>query len=79
MSRPGLIFPDTNDCPYVIAEAVWDIRNRQDGPHTHKLIRERYFTENFFMLAVQYVFDSNEWTFTTDEKRKFRKIYRGTP
>jgi len=75
-TRPGLTLPDPMDCPQAIAEAVWDVRNRNSGEHTRKLFREKYFTESFFMLAVEATYAANDWMFTADEKKKFRKLYR---
>lgn len=76
-TRPGLILPDPETCPQVIAEAVWDVRNRQGGPLTQRLIQDRYATEKFFMMAVEQVFYANEWSFTAEDKRNFRSVYRG--
>jgi len=77
-TRPGLTLPDPWECPQTVAEAIWDVRNRQDGYHTHKFLREKYGTENFFMLAVEMVYEVNSWTLTQAEKKTFRKIYRET-
>ena len=77
-TRPGLTLPDPLECPQTVAEAIWDVRNRQDGYHTHKFLREKYGTENFFMLAVEMVYEVNSWTLTQAEKKQFRKIYRET-
>jgi len=77
-TRPGLTLPDPWECPQTVAEAIWDVRNRQDGYHTHKFLREKYGTENFFMLAVEMVYEVNSWTLTQAEKKQFRKIYRET-
>jgi len=77
-TRPGLTLPDPWECPQTVAEAIWDVRNRQDGYHTHKFLRDKYGTENFFMLAVEMVYEVNSWTLTQAEKKTFRKIYRET-
>ena len=77
-TRPGLTLPDPWECPQTVAEAIWDVRNRQDGYHTHKFLRDKYGTENFFMLAVEMVYEVNSWTLTQAEKKQFRKIYRET-
>jgi len=78
-TRPGLTHPDPRECPQTVAEAIWDIRNRQDGFHTHKLLREKYGTVDFYMLAVEMVYEVNSWTLSTVDKKNFRKIYRETP
>ena len=78
-TRPGLTLPDPWECPQLVAEAIWDIRNRQDGFHTHKFLRDKYGTENFYMLAVEMVFEVNGWTLTTADKKLYRKVYRETP
>jgi len=78
-TRPGLILPDPWECPQLVAEAIWDIRNRQDGAHTHKFLRDKYGTEDFYMLAVEAVFESNSWTLTANDKKVFRKAYREVP
>jgi hypothetical protein len=77
-TRPGLTLPDPWECPQTVAEAIYDIRNRQDGFHTHKLLREKYGTENFYMLAVEMVYEVNDWRLTAADKKNFRKIYRET-
>lgn len=78
-TRPGLTLPDPWECPQTVAEAIWDVRNHQDGFHTHKFLREKYGTENYFMLAVEMVYEVNNWLLTQSDKKNFRKIYRETP
>lgn len=79
VDRKGFILPDPWECPQMIAEAVYDVRNRKDTPLTHKILQEKYALIDFFMDAVGAVFETNEWTFTIDERKQFRKIFRSKP
>ena len=76
MNRPGFILPDPFECSQRIAEAIYDIRIGHDNEQTHKLLKNTYVTEDYYMIAVETVYEVNDWIVTPTDKRLFRKIYR---
>ena len=77
--RVGFVLPSPDECPQMIAEAVWDVRHRKDTPITHKIIQDKYVLIDFLMDAIGAVYETNEWTFSIEERKMFRKIFRAKP
>jgi hypothetical protein len=76
MNRQDLILPDPSECSQRIAEAIYDIRIGCADAQAHKLFRNTYGTEIYYMLAVETVYDVNGWTLTPFARKLFRKSFR---
>jgi hypothetical protein len=75
-SYPNLVYPDSSNCPSSVAEAVWDIRTYKADERTRKSINDRYGTIEYFILAAEFVYEANNWPFTSLEKKLLRAAYR---
>jgi hypothetical protein len=77
MRHQEFIYPPANECPARMADAVRDVRFLRDDVDTRKLLRECWGTLEFFLMAVEAVYSSNEWALDRKEKARFRRIFRG--
>ncbi len=76
-SYPNLVYPDASNCPSLVAEAVYDIRNYKADDGTRKYLVDKYGNIEYFILAAEYVYEANNWPFTPLEKKLLRSAYRG--
>ena len=76
-SRPGLVYPNPEDCPSSIAEAVYDIRYSKSDVRTHLYIKNFWGTADYLIFAVGDVYEANGWDFDRKAKKVFRNIFRG--
>jgi hypothetical protein len=77
MSRPGFDYPNSEDCPKTIAEAVYDVHYGLSNDNTHSYLRNFWGTADYLIMAVEYVYHANGWPLGRKEKKVFRDIFRG--
>jgi hypothetical protein len=78
--RRDFVYPNPEDCTASFAEVVHDVYYLRELTEAQtKRLRTCYGTMDWFLLAVNEVFEANGWTFDRRQKAPFRKIYRGEP
>jgi hypothetical protein len=78
MANPKLIYPEAEDCPAKVAEAIYRVHY---GESTHKdilLIKSFWGTVDYLLQAVDYVYRTNFWPLDKKTKKIFRDIFAGT-
>jgi hypothetical protein len=76
-SYAEFIYPDSSNCPKSVAEAVLDIRDHKADEKISKTLTDRYGSVEYFILAAEYVYEANDWSFTPLEKKMLRSAFRG--
>lgn len=76
-SYAEFIYPDSSNCPRLIAEVIQLIRDHKADEKISKTLTDRYGSVEYFVLAAEYVYEANDWHFTPLEKKMLRAAYRG--
>lgn len=74
MPRP-MDYPDPSECPSWIADHIYDIRVGKNTDSTAKAVKSCYGTLEFFLYAVEQVYETNNWVLNRKEKDLFKKVF----
>ena len=69
----GLTYPDPTECPSGVAEAIFDIRRGANIIPSWRVLQRRYDTDHGVLVAVEVVYEQNEWIFERGWRSKWRK------
>ena len=66
-------YPDPTECPSSVAEAIFDIRRGANIIPSWRVLQRRYDTDHGVLVAVEVVYEQNEWIFERGWRSKWRK------
>ena len=73
--RDGMEIPPTVRAS--VACAVFDVTNGVElNQDLAKILETQYFTEGWYLEAIEAVFEFNDWKLSVDLKKKFKKIFK---
>lgn len=78
-NRLGFTYPNPDDMPSRIAEALWDIHKGQNLDTAAKTIRNFFGTIEWVYRMAEEVHVVNGRAFDATEKRKVRSAFTGIP
>ena len=74
-----LSYPNPDDVPPRVAEAIWDIHREQNVDAASKYLRGFFGTIEWVLRTAEEVFEVNSLKLNAAEKLKLRSAFTGVP